>query len=232
MRLFTEWVSDMRKEHLRRAVKLLKDSGVFSRADEKLLTGLVNGEDTVLRQYEKGKKIYPARGTGGSFGLLLTGSCLVSRGREIGSREQAGYIFGMKELFGGPEGNAITADAECKALFFTRESLEKLFALSPEAAVAFITLLCRETAELENKLNASKGGSAEKALADFLLSRKRDEKGRITEAVDLQALAGRLKVGRPALFRAFDRLVSCGAVELSGSGAVIADEDLLRQFTE
>ena len=70
--------------------------------------------------------------------------------------------------------------------------------------------------------------SAEKKLAEYLLSRPRNAKGEVSLPQDMLKLSKQLGLDKNALFKAVEALNSEGAIVLSGSAVCIKDEEKLK----
>ena len=179
----------------------------------------------------RGAVIYAPHDFRRCLGLILSGRVQVSKEDLIVSVLGRGELFGAAALFNEESEyvTTLTARADCDLLFFPQPLVEELLAECPAAGRNYIAYLSGRIRFLSGKIEGLIAGSAERKLAQYLLSRLRGD------AVELDCpatgLARRLNVSRASLYRAFDALTAAGAVERRGKTVLVLDLEALERLS-
>lgn len=219
----------IRPEHEKKAVKVLGAVAPFSALSEQKLTGLMQSDNVQLKEFSVGQQVFPCRSVSDSLCVLLSGECKVLSGKRIVSVGGEGAVFGAESLYAECDAD-IRAEASqvSRALFVSHDAVDMLIEDSSDFARSYIAFLSRRLAQ--SQLQAGLGDRAQKALADYLLSRPRNSKGEVSLPQDMLKLARQLELNKAALFKAIDSLNSSGAITFNGNAVCIRDEEKLKSF--
>lgn len=222
----------MRPEHEKKAVKVLSQTAPFSALSQGRINSLIGGDNVQLKEFSAGQQIFPCRNLNDSIGILLSGECRSMLGKKIVSVGQEGEIFGLAELYSSQSVAPFKAAAShvCRVLFISHHAVDMLIDDSSDFARSYIALLSEKVLSSQSQAQTFAGGSAEKALSEYLLSRPVNAKGEISLPQDMMKLAKELSLGKNALFKAIDLLNSSGAISFNGSAVCIKDEEKLKSF--
>lgn len=170
-----------------------------------------------VRDFAKGEEIGCL---GESLCLICSGSVLVrGAGKDstlVLNRLQAGECFGVASLFGSHVGvTAVTACEKSRLLLFSQKTVEELMQADFAFARNYICFLTDRIGFLNRKIAAFTAGTAEKKLANYLLSLPA-KSGEIRLPVSMVRLAALLDLGRASLYRAFAFLEESGQLTRNG----------------
>lgn len=181
--------------------------------------------------YAKGQAVYRPQEYERSMGILLSGAAEVTKENEPGnvmivSVLSTGDAFGGAALFNECEDyvTTITARTEVRILFFPQAAVSLLIQ-DPRMAENYIRYLSGRIRFLSGKIDSLIAGSAERKVAQYLLSRLEGDCVRLD--CSLSGLADRLHIGRASLYRAFDSMTADGILTRSGRCIRVLDRDRL-----
>ncbi len=222
----------MRPEHEKKAVKVLSTVAPFSALSAARIQSLVAGDGVQLKEFSAGQQVFPCRSLSDCIGILLSGECRSLAGKKIVSVQQEGALFGLAELYSAQSSTALKSEASqvCRVLFIGHHTVDMLIEDSSDFARSYIALLSESVIKSQSQAQTLAGGSAEKALAEYLLSRPKNAKGEVALPQDMMKLAKQLSLGKNSLFKAIDSLNSSGAISFNGSAVYIKDEEKLKGF--
>ncbi len=222
----------MRPEHEKKAVKVLCTAAPFSALSSARIQSLVTGDDVQLKEFSAGQQIFPCRSLSDCIGVLLSGECRSMLGKKIVSVGHEGEIFGLAELYSAQSVTSLKTQAAqvCHVLFISHHAVDMLIEDSSDFARSYIALLSESVIKSQAQAQTLAGGSAEKALSEYLLSRPRNAKGEVALPQDMAKLAKQLELGKNSLFKAIDSLNSSGAILFNGNAVCITDEEKLKSF--
>ena len=221
----------MRPEHEKKAVKVLSEVAPFSALSAQRLQSLVKGDGVQLKEFSAGQQVYPCRSVSDALGVLLSGECRTAIGKKIVSVEDEGSLFGVAELYSQSDPITKTEAAQvCRVLFVDHREVDMLIEESSDFARSYIALLSELVNKSYAQAQALGSGSAEKNLAEYLLSRPRNAKGEVSLPQDMMKLAKQLGLGKNSLFKAIDTLNASGAITFNGTSVCIADEEKMKSF--
>lgn len=178
----------------------------------------------------KGGTIYTPHAFRRCLGVVLEGKVQVSKGPLIMSVLGPGDLFGAAALFNElPDyATTLTARTRCALLFLPQELVEELMARFPAVGRSYVAYLSGRIRFLSGKIDALTAGSAERKLAQYLLSHM--EEGKVVLDGSATALAKELGVGRASLYRALDALAGEGAIAHTGKHIDILDHTILEDI--
>ena len=153
-------------------------------------------------------------------------------GKKIAAVGNEGTVFGLAELYSADGEASLKAEAAqvCRVLFISHHAVDMLIEDSSDFARSYIALLSEKVISLQAQAKTLAGGSAEKALSKYLLSRPKNAKGEVSLPQDMAKLGKQLSLGKNSLFKAIDTLNSSGAISFNGSCVCIKDEEKLKSF--
>ena len=213
------------------------EQALFDKA-EKMLSGLtiLGGkrfagfitEDTAfsLCEYQPDETIFSKKEYRNSLSLIVEGSATARKvhgGKDLTIRLfQSGDIFGVASLFCEEKEyvSEIRADQTCVVAFVPQEIVSEIFRQSPDAAIAYISLLSQKIRYLNDKLDNISAPSAISKLCYYLLENH-------DMTISMQSLAQMLGMSRMTLYRSLDTLVENGWLKKDGKKLVVLDRNAL-----
>ena len=173
---------------------------------------------TVRQENGKGGVIYAPHAFRRCLGVVLEGRVQVNKGALIMSVLEPGDLFGAAALFNDRADYAttLTARAPCRVLL-----------LPQEVGRNYVAYLSGRICFLSGKIDALTAGSAERKVAQYLLSRL--EGGWAELACSAAGLARRLGGSRASLYRALDALAGRGVLRREGRRVQVLQPDALEQ---
>ncbi len=222
----------MRPEHEKKASKVLGATAPFSALSAERIQSLIASNDVQLKEFSAGQQVFPCRSVSDCIGVVLSGECRSMLGKKIVAVGSEGTVFGLAELYSAGGETALKSEAAqvCRVLFISHHAVDMLIEDSSDFARSYIALLSNSVINSQSQAQALAGGSAEKALAEYLLERPRNTKGEVALPQDMMKLAKQLGLGKNSLFKAIDTLNSSGAIIFNGSAVCIKDEEKLKSF--
>lgn len=201
---------------------LLEGIFLFQGAPEAAQAALTDPR-VLRRTAAKGEVIYDPRRFQRCLGVVLEGSVQVSKGALIMSVLKRGDLFGAAALFyQRPDyATTLTARTPCRVLLLPQALVEELMGRFPEVCRSYVAYLSERIRFLSGKIDALTAGSAERKVAQYLLSRLDGEWAELD--CSATGLAQRLGVSRASLYRALDALEARGAVRRAGKRFRIPD---------
>ena len=153
----------------------------------------------------------------------------VNKGALIMSVLEPGDLFGAAALFNDRADYAttLTARAPCRVLLLPQALVEELMVRFPEVGRNYVAYLSGRICFLSGKIDALTAGSAERKVAQYLLSRL--EGGWVELDCSAAGLARRLGVSRASLYRALDALAGRGVLRREGRRVQVLQPDALEQ---
>lgn len=211
----------------------LKKHTLFHNVDSYALSFAVDTEDTVVKSFKSGEKIFSPQTSERRLGFILLGEASVYSAyentnvllRSLG----VGDTFGISTLFGENDRfvSTIIAKKTSSVIFFTPSTIEKLLGENKEFRKNYIIFLSQRICFLNQKISCFTAGSPEKRLAVFLCSQKSEQS--FSLSINANALSEMLNVGRASLYRAFDKLISEGFIIKNGKNITLKDSDSLEK---
>lgn len=193
----------------------------------------VMAEDAQIWEYGKGEILVEEGHPATCFFIVISGCIKVVRrlktGRDRvlhvinpGGSAAAAAMFRMSEY----PATVIAVD-DSRVVRFSRESLQKAVRMSPDLAASVIGALSMRLRMFTMRLGAE-GSSADTRIAGFLLHRaSMENSSHFRLPMPREEMASMLGIARETLSRTLSRLVSCGAITVSGRVVDILNHDLL-----
>lgn len=179
-----------------------------------------------LCEYQSDETIFSKKEYRNSLSLIVEGSATARKvhgGKDLTIRSfQSGDIFGVASLFCEEEEyvSEIRADQTCVVAFVPQEIVSEIFRQSPDAAIAYISLLSQKIRYLNDKLDNISAPSAISKLCYYLLENH-------DMTISMQSLAQMLGMSRMTLYRSLDTLVENGWLKKDGKKLVVLDRNAL-----
>ena len=128
---------------------------------------------TLRQENGKGGVIYAPHAFRRCLGVVLEGRVQVNKGALIMSVLEPGDLFGAAALFNDRADYAttLTARAPCRVLLLPQALVEELMVRFPEVGRNYVAYLSGRICFLSGKIDALTAGSAERKVAQYLLSR-------------------------------------------------------------
>ena len=128
---------------------------------------------TLRQENGKGGVIYAPHAFRRCLGVVLEGRVQVNKGALIMSVLEPGDLFGAAALFNDRADYAttLTARAPCRVLLLPQALVEELMGRFPEVGRNYVAYLSGRICFLSGKIDALTAGSAERKVAQYLLSR-------------------------------------------------------------
>ncbi len=212
--------------------------GLFKSAAPSLVMRIAASEDCEELHFSKGDTVYDRHSFKRSLGIILEGSIRVTKENAdsklmLMSTLYKGSIFGAAALFNesGEYATKLTALEPCRVAFFPQRLMERTIEREPEIARNYIRYLSERILFLNRKIFFLTAGTAEQRLANFAAENlPKDKAGELP--MSMTELAGALNTSRASLYRALDALTESGAIIKEGKKLRIADEEILRKYTQ
>ena len=202
---------------------LLARTPLFQGLPETLALRAAADRRATLAPAARGETIYTPHAFSRSLGAVLSGKVEVRKGELIVSVLEPGDLFGAAALFNDRTDYAaqLTARTSCRVLLLPQALVEELMGRFPEVCRSYVAYLSERIRFLSGKIDALTAGSAERKVAQYLLSRLDGEWAELD--CSATGLAQRLGVSRASLYRALDALEARGAVRRAGKRFRIPD---------
>ena len=169
---------------------------------------------TLRQENGKGGVIYAPHAFRRCLGVVLEGRVQVNKGAAL-FNDRADYA------------TTLTARAPCRVLLLPQALVEELMVRFPEVGRNYVAYLSGRICFLSGKIDALTAGSAERKVAQHLLSRL--EGGWVELDCSAAGLARRLGVSRASLYRALDALAGRGVLRREGRRVQVLQPDALEQ---
>lgn len=219
-----------RRELHEKSASLIKAHPAFCGAPQETVSRVLIGDSAILRDVAKAAPVLPCHSPKNAAALLLTGKCHICVDGKIIDIKKQGAFLGMEKLFGLESADEKIVSAEsCKVLYLKREAVEEIVKSSLEAEKCFNEWLSDTADKLKEKEQTQINSNSEKILAEYFLSKRRNEKGEIRLPTDMQKIAKHLGLNKDSFFAALQALNSSGAIALKGS-SIYTDTEKLNGF--
>ncbi len=225
-----------RQELHKRATFLIKAHPAFSAADKAVISRVLAGDGAILRDTAKSAPVLPCHSPKNAVALLLNGKCHICIEGKITATKAEGSLFGLEDLCPTlARQNAaiktVIAAEGCRVLYLKAEAVDEITQSSAQAATAFSAWVLQQEAEMNARLQAqSNNVYAEERLAEYILSKRKNEGGEAELPRDMQKLAKHLGINKNRLYSALEQLNSTGAIAMKGT-KIYANKTELEKYT-
>ena len=147
-----------------------------------------------------------------SLVVITKGSASVTKYSEnsqiLMSILKQGDIFGMATLFYEEDEylTRITALEKVSMVVFSKENVQKIFAMYPSVSENYIRILSEKIHFLNKKISTYTKSETIQKVADFILQCSNEEKTQAVLPYSITKISEALNVGRASVYRAFDAL--------------------------
>lgn len=147
-----------------------------------------------------------------SLVVITKGSASVTKNTEnsqiLMSILKQGDIFGMATLFYEEDEylSRITALEKVSMVIFSKENVQKIFAIYPPVSENYIRILSEKIHFLNKKITTYTKSETIQKVADFILQCANDDKTQAVLPYSITKISEALNVGRASVYRAFDSL--------------------------
>lgn len=228
----------MRNSAEKAVIKEFLESPLFAGCDASSLLGVIT-KNSVISSFPSGSlimrhgKMANSEASSPSILYIYKGKCLIS---STSNADSVLRISEEKELI-GLAGVFLNKEIETKVTSFGGEKTIVLsldidglnaimdFDITNSVRNNLFRMLANKISFLNEKISTLTGGSAEKKLAMFLLSFKKE---RFKISLSMSKLSSMLDIGRSSLYRALDSFESKGAIKKEGDVITILDKDYLQ----
>lgn len=210
------------------------DTFLFSGIPEEGVRALLGTPDVRVEHFEKDAVIFDRDSRARALGLILFGSCAVTKDSETGSMPMSvlreGDLFGAASLFHEPERYVarILAASSAWVLFIGEEALKSMMRADFRVAENYLAYLTARIRFLSDRLDGFLPQSVEERVLRYM--EQRAQNGLYKPDWSVSALAEALRVSRTTLYRALDKLTMEGkiiragrAFRLTGDGGETAE---------
>ncbi len=167
------------------------------------------------RLFSPGETIYSAHDFRQAIGVILYGKVQVHNpGGVLLNTLHPGSCFGVAALFHPTQRyvSTVTAQEESGILFYSGETLEKMFVRCPLTARNYISFLSQRIQFLNDKIGSFTAPTAQVRLALWLLAH-----GPQPQVESYTQLSRELNLGRASLYRALESLEGEGIIRRQGN---------------
>jgi len=213
---------------------ILKQVKLFSKTKKETLDYAV--KSLGCHECKKGDCIFDSTITPPSLFVVLSGSVSVYGTAKskpvILNTLKKGQVFGMASLFGDTCSDTnVIAKENCVYAVIRQEHVEKMLSQDITFTKNYICFLSDKIRFLNKKISFFTSGSAEKTVANYILSLPFDkENNTITLDKNLSKLAQNLDIGRASLYRAFDNLEESGFIKRNNNIIKITSYDEFKKI--
>lgn len=206
------------------AEQMLSDLAILGR--EEFARFIIEDPAFLLCEYLTGETIFSKKEYRKSLSLMIRGRATARKihgGKDLMIRSFVpGEIFGVASLFCQEDEyvSEIRADSCCVVAFVPQEIVSEVFRRSPDAAIAYISLLSQKIRYLNAKLDNISAPSAVSKLCYYLLENQET-------TIAMQSLSQTLGMSRMTLYRCLDTLIENRWLQKDGKKLTVLDRDAL-----
>lgn len=209
-----------RSTHPAAYARQIADTFLFSGVLEVEIAQLLDVEGVRVEHFEKDAVIFDRKQNERALGLILFGSCAVTKESETGKMPMSvlrqGDLFGAASLFHHEEKYVarVAAAESAWILLISEEALKEMMRRNFRIAENYLAYLTARIRFLSERLDGFLPQSVEERVLQFI--RQRAENGLFESEWSVSALADSLRVSRTTLYRAIDKLVLEGKLVKQG----------------
>lgn len=209
-----------RSTHPATYARQIADTFLFSGVPEEEIAQLLAVEGVRVEHFEKDAVIFDRKQNERALGLILFGSCAVTKESETGKMPMSvlrqGDLFGAASLFRREEQYVarVAAAESAWILLISEEALKGMMRSDFRIAENYLAYLTARIRFLSERLDGFLPQSVEERVLQFI--RQHAENGLFESEWSVSALADSLRVSRTTLYRAFDKLVLEGKLAKQG----------------
>lgn len=166
------------------------------------------------------------------IGIIIKGRAVIRSGIDgvIIKKLTIGDMYGVASMFEKPSHSTIVMSVkDCTVLTMNKEFIENCIKISTTFATNYIMLLSQKINFLNNKINFFTAKSAENKVYSYLLQLPR-KGNKLEMTIDMSTMAKMIGIGRATLYRALDKLETCGTIEKINKTIIFKEVWLWKKF--
>ena len=199
---------------------LAEKTFLFSGIPEEEIFSLLGSEGVRVEHFEKDQTIFDRADTERALGIILYGSCAVTKESENGSMPMSVLRqtdrFGAASLFHDEEAYVarVMAQESTWVLLIDEKALRSMMQRDFRVTENYLRYLTARIRFLSGRLDGFVPQSVEERVLNHIKTRA--ENGLYESEWSVTQLASALRISRTTLYRAMDKLVSEGKIERHG----------------
>ena len=201
-------------------VALAQKTFLFAGIPEEQIASLLGFCGVRVEHYEKDQVIFDRADTERALGIILYGTCVVTKESENGKMPMSVLrqtdLFGAASLFHDEEAYVarVMAQESTWVLLISEEALRSMMQMDFRVTENYLRYLTARIRFLSGRLDGFLPQSVEERVLNHIKTRAED--GLYESEWNVTQLADALRISRTTLYRAMDKLVSNGKIERHG----------------
>ncbi len=201
-------------------IVLAQKTFLFAGIPEEEIASLLGFSGVRVEHYEKDQVIFDRADTERALGIILYGTCVVTKESENGKMPMSVLrqtdLFGAASLFHDEEAYVarVMAQESTWVLLISEEALRSMMQMDFRVTENYLRYLTARIRFLSGRLDGFLPQSVEERVLNYIKSRAED--GLYESEWSVSLLADALRISRTTLYRAMDKLVSDGKIERHG----------------
>ena len=201
-------------------IVLAQKTFLFAGIPEEEIASLLGFSGVRVEHYEKDQVIFDRADTERALGIILYGTCVVTKESENGKMPMSVLrqtdLFGAASLFHDEEAYVarVMAQESTWVLLISEEALRSMMQMDFRVTENYLRYLTARIRFLSGRLDGFLPQSVEERVLNHIKTRAED--GLYESEWNVTQLADALRISRTTLYRAMDKLVSNGKIERHG----------------
>lgn len=201
-------------------IVLAQKTFLFAGIPEEEIASLLGFSGVRVEHYEKDQVIFDRADTERALGIILYGTCVVTKESENGKMPMSVLrqtdLFGAASLFHDEEAYVarVMAQESTWVLLISEEALRSMMQMDFRVTENYLRYLTARIRFLSGRLDGFLPQSVEERVLNHIKTRAED--GLYESEWNVTQLADALRISRTTLYRAMDKLVSDGKIERHG----------------
>ena len=200
-------------------IALAQKTFLFAGIPEEEIASLLGFSGVRVEHYEKDQVIFDRADTERALGIILYGTCVVTKESENGKMPMSVLrqtdLFGAASLFHDEAYVArVMAQESTWVLLISEEALRSMMQMDFRVTENYLRYLTARIRFLSGRLDGFLPQSVEERVLNHIKTRAED--GLYESEWNVTQLADALRISRTTLYRAMDKLVSNGKIERHG----------------
>ena len=201
-------------------IVLAQKTFLFAGIPEEEIASLLGFSGVRVEHYEKDQVIFDRADTERALGIILYGTCVVTKESENGKMPMSVLrqtdLFGAASLFHDEEAYVarVMAQESTWVLLISEEALRSMMQMDFRVTENYLRYLTARIRFLSGRLDGFLPQSVEERVLNHIKTRAED--GLYESEWNVTQLADALRISRTTLYRAMDKLVSEGKIERHG----------------
>ena len=201
-------------------IALAQKTFLFAGIPEEEIASLLGFSGVRVEHYEKDQVIFDRADTERALGIILYGTCVVTKESENGKMPMSVLrqtdLFGAASLFHDEEAYVarVMAQESTWVLLISEEALRSMMQMDFRVTENYLRYLTARIRFLSGRLDGFLPQSVEERVLNHIKTRAED--GLYESEWNVTQLADALRISRTTLYRAMDKLVSNGKIERHG----------------